>query len=419
MGFFLTIVYLVIIYVRPQEFVEEMHGWPILTWLAAISVAVVFLQGGFTKEKFNRSPLNTLVLLFWLALCLSHVANFWFGGAIQTFDKFSKVVVVYFLIVLTCDSWAKLRVLFWTMSLMALFLAVQAIVQFYTGEGIVGGEALQRGEGVMQARGIGIFADPNDLALNMVPMVAFLLPAFHKGFMSRTWLTGVASLIPLVTGIGFTLSRGGILGLAAVGWFYLHKRVGKVVGIGGLLLLLSALMAIPRMDNLTTQEESARARLDHWSYGLGLLKSNPIFGVGVDQFTEDYTHTAHNSFILVVAEAGLLGGVLWMCLIYGAFWELAFLRDQDRGPPFLTKVVDSLIGALIGWLICAFFLSQTYKWLSFILMALVVATKNAMARDGVDVSHPWTGRQTITAVALTVGGIIFMHLAVMIMWQLP
>ncbi|MBA4358873.1 MAG: hypothetical protein C0405_14230, partial [Desulfovibrio sp.] len=204
MGFFLTILYVLIVYVRPQEFVPDIQGWPILAWLAGISVAVVFLEGGFTAEKFKRSKVNSLLLLFWLALCLSHVANFYFGGALQTLDKFSKVAVVYYLIIFTTTTWKRVKILMWTMIVMSTFLAVQAIVQFYTGVGLVGGEALQRGEEVMQARGIGIFADPNDLALNIVPMIAFVLPAFHKHVLSRTWLTGLIFMIPMITGVIYT-----------------------------------------------------------------------------------------------------------------------------------------------------------------------------------------------------------------------
>jgi O-antigen ligase len=419
--------YLLVIYVRPQDFLVDIKGWPIVSWLAGISIAVVFLEGGLTAEKFKRSKVNTILLLFLLALCMSHLANFWLTGAIQTFERFSKVVVTYFLIVFTCISWRRIKILMWALVLMSTFLAVQAIVQIYTGYGLVGGEALLRGEGeallagegVLQARGIGIFEDPNDLALNIVPMIAFVLPAFHKGVLSRTWLTGLIFMIPMVTGVIYTRSRGGILGMAAVAWFYLHKRVGKVVAIGGVFVLFSILMAIPRMSEIDTQEASARGRLDHWSYGLGLLKQHPLFGVGVDRFTDDYSHTAHNSFVLVVAEAGFMGGFLWLSLFYATFREIKYMRDLDRGPPFLDEFADCMVGALVGWLVCAFFLSQTYMWLSYILMGLVVAAKNPLVtEDGVDPSVPFGLVQIRNAGILTVGAIVFMHIALLVMWSM-
>lgn len=417
MGFLLTLLYVTVIYVRPQEFVVAIQGWPILTYLAAFCIAAVFLEGSFTADKFRRSALNWFVVLFWGALVMSHAANFWFGGALLAFDKFSKVAVLYFLILFTVDSWRRLRVFMWLMILLATFLAVQAIVQFYTGEGLVGGQASLREGTVMQARGIGIFNDPNDLALNIVPMVAFLLPAFHKGFLSRTWLTGILFLIPMVTGIAYTRSRGGILGLAAVGWYYLHQRVGRLAGVIGLLLVLSLLMAIPRMEQVSAQESSARARLDHWSYGLGLLKKSPLFGVGMDRFLDDYTHTAHNSFVLVLAEAGLVGGIIWVALVFGSLRELRLVRLEGRAPPFVENLAHSLVGAWVGWLVCAFFLSQTYKFLSFIIMAMSVAVLNAMAREGVEVANAWGPKQWGIVLGLTVGGIAALHLAINVLWR--
>jgi O-antigen ligase len=417
LGFFLTLLYVIIIYIRPQEFWTAIQGWPILNYLAPFCIAAVFLEGSFTAVKFKRSALNWLVLLFWLSLVMSHLANFWFGGAVQAFDKFSKVAVLYFLILFTVDSWHRLRIFMWLMILLATFLAVQAIVQFYTGEGLVGGQASLREGAILQARGIGIFDDPNDLALNIVPMVAFLLPAFHKGFLSRTWLTGILFLIPMVTGIAYTRSRGGILGLAAVGWYYLHQRVGRVAGVAGLLLVLSLLMAIPRMEQISAQEDSARARLDHWSYGLGLLKNSPLFGVGMDRFLDDYTHTAHNSFVLVVAEAGLVGGIIWMAMVFGSLRELRLARLAERAPPFMENLAHSLVGAWVGWLVCAFFLSQTYKFLSFIIMAMSVAVLNAMAREGIEVNNAWRPKQWGMVLGLTAGAIVVLHLAVSVLWR--
>lgn len=423
MGYFLTLLYVAMIFLRPQEFITDMQGWPIIDVLAALSVAAVFLEGSFQADKFRRSVLNKLVLTFWGCLILSQIANLWFGGAVNTIQIFGKVIVVYFLIVLTVDTWPKVRLFTWMLVWMALFLAANSVYMYYTGAGLVGGEALMRNDmsgetAVLQARGIGIFADPNDMALNMVPMVAFLLPTFHRHFLSRSWLPGVILLVPMVAGIAYTRSRGGILGLAAVSWFYLQKRVGTLAGVFGLLLVLSFLMAIPRMGEISTQETSARSRLDHWSYGLDLFKSNPLFGVGMGRFTERYHHTAHNSFILVIAEAGFLGGFVWVAMFWAAFRDIDALRRDERAPPSLESALDAIQGALMGWLVCAFFLSQAYKFLSFLILGLLVAVMNAMAREGISVASGWRGRDTFITGAVTAGGIVFMHLALRVLWHL-
>lgn len=417
MGFFLTCLYVILIYLRPQEFIEEIKGWPLVAYTAYASMAVVFLQGSFRAEIFKRSPANLLLVFFWLSLPLSQMANLWLGGAIYAFNEFAKVAILYFLVVITVDSWHRIKVFIWILIFCSTFLGLQAVVQYHTGVGLVGGEALLRDQEILQARGIGIFADPNDLAIHIVPIMAFVLPAFHRRFLSPTWITGFLFLVPMVAGVVYTRSRGGMLGLAAVGWYYLRQRVGKVTSIFGLLLILSIIMALPRMGEITPEEESARSRLEHWGHGLEQFKRRPIFGIGYEMFNADYSHTAHNSFVLIFSEAGIVGATLWIALFFCTFRDLRYLREEWRGPPFLDNVVDSLVGALFAWQVSAFFLSQTYKSLSFVLMALVVAVQNVLAQDKILLDHHWGLREYTVSFVLTVAGIIFMHFLVMILWN--
>lgn len=422
MGFFLTLIYIIVLFLRPQEFILEIRGWPILDFLAGLSMAAVFLEGDFRAEKFRMSRLNTLIVYFWLACTASQIANFWFGGANLAFQTFAKVVIVYFLIVLTVDTWPRVRLLCWLLIFMSTFLAANSIFMYYTGVGLVGGEALARGDAsgeiIFQARGIGIFEDPNDLALSIIPMISFVLPAFHKRFLSRTWLTGILFLIPMVAGVIYTRSRGGILGLAGVIWVYFRKRIGLVAGIFAILLVMSFLMVIPRMGEISAQEESARSRLEHWSAGLDLFRNHPLFGVGMLSFEKHHYQTAHNSLVLVLSETGFVGTMLWIAMFYVMFRDMRRLRDLSDAPPFMTQALDALEGGMIGWMIAAFFLSQTYKFLLYVLMGLLVAYQNALANQGIPTSYGFGLKDLMTAAALTVGAIIFLYAALRVLWNI-
>jgi hypothetical protein len=56
-------------------------------------------------------------------------------------------------------------------------------------------------------------------------------------------------------------------------------------------------------------------RLEAWANGLEMFKSAPLFGIGFNAFTDLYEITAHNSFVLCLAELGLLGSTLWLALL--------------------------------------------------------------------------------------------------------
>jgi O-antigen ligase len=416
-AFFLTVFYIAIIFVRPQEWFDFMRGWPILDVMAVLCISVTFLAGNFSADKFHRSPLNKLILLFWAALVLSQFTNFSVFYTRQAFELFSKVVIVYFLIVFNTTDIKKLKVLAWSLVLCATFLAVQSTFQYYTGAGLGGTGLLARGE-VMQTRGVGIFSDPNDLSLNVLSFLSFVLPPFHRGFLSPTWLTGLPFIIIMATGIIYTRSRGGILGFAAVLWFYFHRRVGLLLSIGALMLLFSLLLAVPRMESLKAPgDASARSRLNHWSRGLNLFKQHPVFGVGMTWYARGYTHTAHNSFVLVLSETGFVGAFFWVGLFFHSFRTLFRLRKLPNAPPWLAPLVNCLQGSLIGWLVSGYFLSQSYKFTAYILMACVVATLHSLAAEGMEVEVPWRGRETRLNFLLTIGAIVFLYASLILLWR--
>ena len=63
-------------------------------------------------------------------------------------------------------------------------------------------------------------------------------------------------------------------------------------------------------------------RAEAWATGLDMFKHSPIFGVGARLFNEHHFLTAHNSFVLTLAELGLIGMMLFVTFIYLSFKTL-------------------------------------------------------------------------------------------------
>lgn len=415
MGFFFTLIFIIFLYIRPQEFWSVLLNFPVMDILAGGALICVFLEGSFDKSKFSHSPIAKIVALLWLWLALTEIPTGWLGGITFALKKFSPTAILFYLIVLTVNNLTRLRVLLWSLILVTIFLSVDAIIQFYTGVSLVGTVALQRyvgeGEFVSQAKGIGIFADPNDLALHVVPMLAFLLPPFYKRSIGKYVVLAVIMLIPLVTGVVYTRSRGGILAMAFVAWIYLRHRVGLTFSVVGLVLLFGLLAAIPRFGDTSAGAGSAQSRLDHWAYGIQLFRSSPIWGVGFDMFRADgYRHTAHNSFVLVLAETGLVGAMLWVAMFYLAGKHIFRMQRITRGPPWVEPMSKALEAAMGGWMVAAFFLSHAYGFLLYILMGIVVSVVNILNKAGIDISVTWTRRDTRNVFLIVIGLILFIHL---------
>src|SRR3546814_2891368 len=51
-----------------------------------------------------------------------------------------------------------------------------------------------------------------------------------------------------------------------------------------------------------------------------MFLANPVFGVGVGNFTDHTRLTAHNPFALVLAETGIVGYTVWLAMVGYCFW---------------------------------------------------------------------------------------------------
>lgn len=385
MAFFSLLLYVACIYVRPQEWVPLLYGAPLIN-ITAIMTVVFFL---FSRDrKYVHAPQNYLMLSFLAALTISHLVHAYFGGALNAFNDFSKTLILYFLIIHIVSTSKRFAIFIDVLMMLTLFLGIQGIIQYSTGIGMAGQPILLDGA-ERRITWIGIFSDPNDLALSFVIMIPFLINAIlTRGGVFRKTYSLLASGI-LVYALWLTNSRGGILALSAVlcTYFYLYmKRNGRaMVGIViSLIMIAGVIMIAPsRMSDISASGDSAYGRIDAWYDGIQMFKSSPLFGVGYQMFTDYHFRTAHNSFILALAEIGLFGYLLWIALFYFSMKSPVMVAGSPAGQNTLSSHVVSLKVALVGFLAAAFFLSRTYNPLPYMLIALSAAQVNIGIKQGI------------------------------------
>ncbi len=167
----------------------------------------------------------------------------------------------------------------------------------------------------------GILADPNELALALCMAIPLaLIVSVRKRSLWRPLLFAATVAIVLPVTI-WTASRTGQLVFVTVLAVYMLQRAGwkgllAAAVLAGPVLLLGGRSA-------GEADESSLERLEAWSAGLHMFTSSPIWGIGKGQFTEHHILTAHNTFVLLLAELGLVGLALWIGMFYVAI--------QDRG----------------------------------------------------------------------------------------
>jgi len=215
----------------------------------------------------------------------------------------------------------------------------------------------------------GILEDPNELAWAISLGLPLSLAVYQ---LRRTWLRLVAVVVTVVAGcvcIIKTQSRSGQLAVAGMFGIYFLRRFGSRGLLVAGLVSLPVLILGGRSDQSSSEE-----RLECWAEALSMWRGNPFSGVGVLQFTEHHYLTAHNSFLLTLAELGPLGLLLWSAALYAAFKitiqiqrELATNVEASSARILAT----ALLAALAATAISAFFLSIPYRVVLWILFGLV------------------------------------------------
>ena len=243
----------------------------------------------------------------------------------------------------------------WTIVVYTFLLALFAIFQFFSSEGLIYWTVKTAGWT------FGPYVNHNHYAGLMemlIPLtVASLLPALRRGA-SGVFL-GFIALIPIAS-LLLTGSRGGLISLvvevllaAAVIFLFGPRRARRVTALaGGAVILAAALLFFWMAPNqiaqrLATMADGAQptevelsGRLLVAKDSLGILRDHPWLGTGLgsfetvfpkyQSFPSDFAYDhAENDYVEALAETGLAGGALILCAL-GLFFWLAFKEAVSR-----------------------------------------------------------------------------------------
>lgn len=419
MGFVLLCVYLSFLYLFPAELIPELRPYRIPFWTGVVGllVSVPALLGRARSTLRAAQPYLLLGLTASMALSVV-IAERWLGGALMVLEKFGVALTMFFLVLWNVQTTKRLRVIAVLVVLLAIILVGQGVAAYHFGYQadlfLLKDNHERSGddspEPPARIRALGLLNDPNDLAVALLIAIPFLWLAWSPGRTSRnTWVVLMPTAI-LIYGIFLTRSRGALISLSVTSLFATARSLGKfragllvaVLGVGLLAAGLSGGRAF------STSEESAAGRLDAWSEGWAMFTSSPILGVGYGNFVENNELTAHNSFVLCLAELGLVGYFFWGALIIVTLLEMKALSTvrenplNTPGPPPWERTVQL---ALTAYLIAAFFLSRTYNPLFFLLLAVGATLMSIMRQSQPSVPVPsfwqWTAK-TLQGEALSV-----------------
>jgi len=263
-------------------------------------------------------------------------------------------------------------------------------------------------QGPADASGVGIYRDANVFAMVFVCAVPFLW-YFALGLKRALPRYALWAVIPFAWHAVFlTGSRGGLLGLVVVTLVVALRSRKKWLG----LMLIPAFIAAYQLqagevmkertetlDDFQT-ESSAAGRLSAWQAAGRMIAAHPVTGVGVasfvtafPDFSGDKSREAHNTFLQIAAESGVLAGAAYLAFtvsIVLALWRTSRIIDRaggaERNWPLL--VTEATLAAVIGLTVCGLFLSLQLFEMYYYLAVMANGSLHAAAIRPPPVSIP-------------------------------
>jgi hypothetical protein len=232
-----------------------------------------------------------------------------------------------------------------------------------------------------RVRYLGILQDPNELALALSIGVAFAF-AFASRRRTAAGTALVAIVLALVvTCVYFTQSRGGQLVFLSVLAVYAVQRWRWKAIAAMVMMAPVGLVLATRGEERVDAAASTEERYEAWMTGIDLFKQSPVFGVGQGQFGQHHHLTAHNSYVLALAETGFLGFMLWAGVVYISFKTLLLAVMRYRNVPE-ARIAHSwgmaMLASLAGLCVGILFLSFSWHYVFWIYIGLVGAYYSAI-----------------------------------------
>lgn len=322
-----------------------------------------------TKQNLALFGLGAVILL---SIIVGAKTEFTLLASVAYLSGF----VLYFLTVNLVSSAKVLTNLVWAGILSGTVVSIIGIYQILSGQ---------------FERSLGTRGDPNYFAsylVVLIPLALSFLWSERSGVKKMILTIGVFLLVICSV---LTFSRGALIALAGgLLWLVLKRRdkaLTTIVVISlALTIIVPSLFIFPRLSEALFEREkyggvSVSKRSGTLEAGIAMLVDNPVFGVGVGNFRYYYLKyaqpgtyrseqlEAHNTFLEVGAELGLIGLAFFVWLIWLTFSSLReaqALLKRRKGSELLFSLSQGAEASLVVMVVVSLFLSlenHNYLWL--------------------------------------------------------
>lgn len=369
-----------------DRFIGFVSGTPIKL-IGAITFTATFLKmiGKDQGFSFLNRPVFKIYTMWLLFIYFSGFTQI--GGFTRSnFTIFTLMGIFGFLILALVDSIQRFRIILWTALIATFVSSLGAVLRF----GALSTDRMS-----------GEYYGPNEFAILLLPIIALSFYTYFSTKNKGARILLVIIAITLVLALISTVSRGGIVGLAAMALIAAFRAKRKMMA---LLLLAVTVIVFMNFMPQSMHDRFSKTKIEENYTGEGTIDSTirrynlslaawnmflqrPIIGFGIGNYFYNCSQyalvepgRAHNMYLEVMAELGIVGITLLLAMFFSTFKTLNRICKLNSFPA--SAYASGLYVGLIGFCIAAIFLhAQQEKILWFIIFMSAALEKIAFSHE--------------------------------------
>lgn len=374
---------MVLIFALPTDGGVEVAGMSLvkIAGLMAFGLTIVLIMMG--AEVSAVPALHIPVLLYvgwvifsytWTAMPIPYESEQMAGGYQQAIKTNLYVLMISLLLFQLVKTEKHLQFLYLAFILGDLWLVYLMVKDYQIGGNTVRQEIKN--------------FDANEVAVKLA--MAMPLAIYLFTLAKQWWLRAVAVLyLPLAMfTILITGSRTGavtmVIGLIGLwpmilrsGWLGKILAVATLAGLLGIAATIIPQQTIERI--FSTSKEISQGTLNErsviWGYAYEEWKQKPVIGHGLGSFRRvinqyNVKYTAHNSFVSIATEQGIIGVLLYISVMVVAFYYAVSLSNPEK-----LLMLSMLTIVLLGQMSLTIH-DRMQVWFAYSLPILIMFIKN-------------------------------------------
>ncbi len=369
--------------------------------LLGIILLVGFIFYSLRTKKlvsFQFTKLNIALLLFVPLIFVSNLVSGDIINSLFSSMTFLLILIFYIIFLNYADSFKFIKYVFVTIVASNVIVCIFSLLQFF-GSHLFLTKQDYVGDFI---RVTGTAGDPNYLALYLVTSLPLCLVLINSATSKLYKYLFYASALLIFTTLLLTFSRSGLLALIIISFLYFiklvktNKRFLKYFLIIGVIALIfsvtiigervssiNSLMGVRSLEDVEEIDDiSLRQRFNIQIAGIKMWMQSPVFGIGINNFRDnsveympDYDktkHVAHNTYLEILAGAGLISFVVFMYIIITTYLNIKNIQRSIKDKLGL-QIIEGIELSFVACIIMFIFITS-YNFMYFWLMVAVVST---------------------------------------------